>query len=101
MLQPGQLPRQLLIDPQQARDLRGQRHDLPILTPHKSEQLLTRHLLRRGHPKIKLRPDEHTHDQHTEINNFARKRSVPTVMQGKTAREHHPIHPTRRPERPR
>lgn len=70
VLQPGQPPCQLLIDPQQVRDLCGQRRDLPILTPHKSDQLLMRHLLRRGHPKIKLRPDEHTHDQHAEINNF-------------------------------
>ena len=63
MLQPRQLCRQLPICLHQIRHLRGQRRDLPILSGEtaslltgEQEQLITRHLLRRRHPKIKLRP---------------------------------------------
>jgi hypothetical protein len=70
MLQPGQLRRQLLVGLQQIRNVRGQRRDLPILTPHESDQLFARHLLRNRHAEIKLRPGHPSQDQHAKINTF-------------------------------
>src|SRR5450755_2189924 len=61
MLQPRQLCRQLLVCLHQIRHLRDQHRDLPILSGEPAslltgehQQLITRHLLQRRHPKIKL-----------------------------------------------
>jgi hypothetical protein len=71
MLQPGQLPRQNLILLPQLRQLPSHRHNLRI--PHRDEliplhrkpdQLITGHLLQRGHPKIKLQTRPSHHDRH-------------------------------------
>ena len=61
MLHPRQLRRQLLISRHQIRNLRAQRRNLPLLGGEpgrlltgEHEQRISRHLLRRRHPKIKL-----------------------------------------------
>jgi len=96
MLQFGQLRRQLLVGLHQVRDLRGQRRDLPILTPRNNDQLVARHLLRLGHAKIKLRPDRRLRDQHATINRLDPP-SEPSVMR----RVQPPFESPQRPERPR
>ena len=45
----------------------GQRGDLPGLLADHDDQLLARHLLRLGHPKIALRPGRHLRDRHANI----------------------------------
>ena len=103
VLQPGQLSRQLLVDLQQIHNLCGQRRDLPVLgrdprIPLRKErdQPLARYLLRRGHPKITLRPDHRIRDQHARSPNSSPSKLVCSpVMHRATAIRHHPIRPPR------
>jgi hypothetical protein len=54
------IPREQMLHPRQPARQRlvrfPQLRDLPSLTPHQHNQLITRHLLRDNHPKIKLHP---------------------------------------------
>ena len=52
------------------------RRDLPILTPRKSDQHLTRHLLQRGHSKIELQPPSASLDQHANPRSTRRSREI-------------------------
>jgi hypothetical protein len=72
MLQPGQPGGEGLVGLHQPRDLHGLRGDLPRLTPHHDDQLITRHLLRLDHPKIKPHTRRSPRDRHDYIANRRR-----------------------------
>lgn len=66
MLQPGQLPGQGLVGLHQLRELPGHHGDLPGLAPHHDDQLIARHLLQPGHPKIKPHTSQSHRNRHAD-----------------------------------
>jgi len=64
MLQPRELGGQRLVDLHQLRELTSHRSDLPIPRRELPDQLLTRGLHRRGHPKIEPPPSRSPADRH-------------------------------------
>jgi hypothetical protein len=66
MLQPGQLRRQRFVGLLQLRQLAR-------LGPHHDEQLVARHLLRRGHPKIKPRLSQSPDERHARTDDHTMK----------------------------
>jgi hypothetical protein len=71
MFQLRQPTDQRLVGVEQVRHLRRHRGDLPTLSSKPArlradehDQLIARHLLRGGHPKIKLHPRRDSHHRH-------------------------------------